>query len=275
MSHYPEPKPYRVPFLFIFSYLQFDSKPLALSNHLFFTMARGNLSIEPLKPEEAHLYQAIRHETFRPTINKILYAREPSEATQQKIIEGHKKAIADGVLFMACKDNDIDEMIAGARWRYVGPKDSESLTSAAGDLEVGKRPRDRTWEEVDEGLTIPEPYEESDPKVYNALFSQFNQGKRDILGTRPYYVLDTLVTHPKHHRRGAGGMLVQWGCDEADKKDVEAFLEASLMGEPLYAKYGFERVKVVSVDLREFGGDEKMDFIVSDDVMLNITVSTS
>jgi GNAT superfamily N-acetyltransferase len=238
-------------------------------------MARANLSIEPLKPEEAHLYQVIRHESFRSTINKVHYTREPSEATQQKVIENHKKGIADGVLFMACKDNDTGEMIAGARWRYVGPKDSESFANGAGDVEAGKRPRYRTWEEVEEGLTIPEPYEETDPRVYEAVFGQFNQSKREILGTRPYYALDTLVTHPNHHRRGAGAMLTQWGCEEADKKDVEAYLEASPMGEPLYARYGFQRVKVVSVDLREFGGDDTLDFIVSSTLVSRVIVCVS
>lgn len=211
-------------------------------------MAPSNLSIALLTPEEAHLYQAIRHETFRTTINKILYSREPSQATLDHVVAKHKQDIADGVFYLGCRDNDTGEMIAGARWRYVGPK------------EEGK---ERTWGEVDAGLTVPEPYEESEPGAWKALFTLFNQNKRDILGTKPYYVLDTLVTHPDHHRKGAGGLLVQWGCNKADEKGVVAYLEASEMGKPLYERYGFQPVKTVSVDLKDFGGDEIMNFIVS------------
>lgn len=231
-------------------------------------MAPSNLSISPLKPEEAHLYQNIRHESFRDNINKILYTREPSAETQAKIIEKAKKDIAEGVLFMACWDTTNGEMIAGARWRYVGPKDENTNTDSANNT----RPRDRTWEEVDAGLTVAEPYPESNPELFQGLFKLFNKHKREIMGTRPYYVLDTLVTHPDHHRRGAGGLLVQWGCDQADKKGVEAYLEASPMGKPLYERYGFKEVKTVQIDFAEYGaGDEKMDFIVSNILLLNVS----
>jgi GNAT superfamily N-acetyltransferase len=140
-------------------------------------------------------------------------------------------------------------MVAGARWRYVKPKEEGA--------------KERTWEEVDAGLSIPEPYDESDPEMFKSLFTLFNGNKREVLGTRSYYVLDTLVTLQAHERRGAGSMLVRWGCEKADEVGVEAFLEASPMGAPMYARHGFQPVKKVELDLRQWGGKEKMDFIVS------------
>jgi predicted N-acetyltransferase YhbS len=56
----------------------------------------------------------------------------------------------------------------------------------------------------------------------SSLYNLFNTNKRKILGTRPYYVLDTLVALPKHKRRGAGSMLVRWGCERADAAGVVA-----------------------------------------------------
>jgi len=44
-------------------------------------------------------------------------------------------------------------------------------------------------------------------------------------------------------KRGIGRKLVQWGLDEAQKESLgpaDAFLEASLMGEPFYWRLGFE-----------------------------------
>ena len=34
-------------------------------------------------------------------------------------------------------------------------------------------------------------------------------------------------------------MLVRWGCDLADKNGVQAYVDASKDGAPLYARFGF------------------------------------
>jgi hypothetical protein len=54
-----------------------------------------------------------------------------------------------GVLFLKCVDTTTGEMIAGARWVYVKPKDEDA--------------KGRTWDEVDAGFQVLEPFEESDP----------------------------------------------------------------------------------------------------------------
>ncbi|KAJ5500734.1 Acyl-CoA N-acyltransferase [Penicillium expansum] len=51
--------------------------------------------------------------------------------------------------------------------------------------------------------------------------------------------LDMLGTHPDYRRRGAGSMLVRWGCEIADREGVRAYIDASKAGVPLYAKHGF------------------------------------
>lgn len=51
--------------------------------------------------------------------------------------------------------------------------------------------------------------------------------------------LESLGTHPDYQRRGAGSMLVKWGCDLADKNGVAAYVDASKEGAALYKKYGF------------------------------------
>lgn len=48
-----------------------------------------------------------------------------------------------------------------------------------------------------------------------------------------------LGTHPDYRKRGAGSMLVQWGCDLADREGAAAYLDASKAGAPLYEKFGF------------------------------------
>jgi GNAT superfamily N-acetyltransferase len=220
-------------------------------------MPNPELHISLLKPEEAARYMRIRHAVFRSTINQILYSDSGGEASQRtldRVTEEIRDGIVDkGILYLKCVDTTTGEMIAGARWRYVKPNEEGA--------------KERTWEEVDAGSSIPEPYDESDPEMFRGLFTLFNANKREILGKRPYYVLDTLVTLQNHERRGAGSMLVRWGCEKADEVGVEAYLEASPMGAPMYARHGFHPAKEVELDLTQWGGKEKFSFIVSAGLM--------
>jgi GNAT superfamily N-acetyltransferase len=214
-------------------------------------MPNPNLQVSLLKPEEAEQYVHIRHETFRPTVNKILYSRgEASQKTLDRVAEETRGGIKKGTLFLKCVDTSTDETLAVARWRYVQPKEAGA--------------QERTWDEVEAGFLehLP-PYEESDPALLTALFDLFNAHKRKYLGNRPYFVLDTLCTLARHERKGAGSMLVRWGCDRADEAGVEAYLEASPLGAPMYARHGFVRQEEIELDLRKFGGDEVLKFIVS------------
>jgi hypothetical protein len=57
-------------------------------------------------------------------------------------------------------------------------------------------------------------------------------------------------------------MLVRWGCERADAAGVVAYLQASPVGEPLYARHGFKSVGELELNLRRWGGTEVMRFIV-------------
>jgi GNAT superfamily N-acetyltransferase len=51
--------------------------------------------------------------------------------------------------------------------------------------------------------------------------------------------LDVLCTDSEHQRRGAGAMVVQYGCDIADREGFPIYIDASAKGKPLYEKFGF------------------------------------
>ncbi|KAH7091415.1 hypothetical protein FB567DRAFT_518601 [Paraphoma chrysanthemicola] len=212
-------------------------------------MPDPNLEVSLLKPEEAEHYVRIRHETFRHTVNKVLYPRgEASQKTLDRVTAETKQNIANGNFYLKCVDKSTGEVIAAARWRHVKPKEEGA--------------KERTWEEVEAAFADHfQPYDESDPEILEVLFKLFNDQKRISLGTKPYFALDTLVTLPQHERRGAGSMLVRWGCEKADQAGVVAYLEASPVGAPMYARHGFERVTQFELDLRRWGGDEVFQFI--------------
>lgn len=214
-------------------------------------MPNPQLQVSLVTPDEAEQYMRIRHEVFRSTVNNILYSRgEPSQKTLDRVTDNIVDGIVNkGVIYLKCVDISTGKMIAGARWRHIKPKDENAF--------------ERSWEEVEEGFEVPEPYDESDPELFRSLYTLFNETKRELLGQRPYYSLDTLVTLPQHERRGAGSMLVRWGCELADKAGVEAYVEASLMGAPMYARHGFVAARELELDLVSYGGKENMKFIVS------------
>jgi hypothetical protein len=78
-------------------------------------------------------------------------------------------------------------------------------------------------------------------------------------------VLDICYTSPKHHRRGAGKLLVEWGAKKADEMGVTCFVEASLVGRRLYEGCGFvvkEDVKLEGANIKEEWKDyETIEFL--------------
>lgn len=212
-------------------------------------MANPSLVVSPLEPDEAPQYMRIRHESFRHDINKILYFNgEPSQKTLDRVTQDVRNGISKGILYLKCVDTSTGEMIAGARWEYIRPKDPDA--------------KERTREEIEQDLGLGSMYEESHPEVWNTFFSMLNAAKREHRGTRPHYVLQTLATLPKHHRRGAGRLLTQWGCERADEAGVEAFLEASKMGQSLYERFGFVPIREIAIDLKKWGGQEEIKLMV-------------
>ena len=78
---------------------------------------------------------------------------------------------------------------------------------------------------------------------------------RAIAPGQPYLNLQTLATHPKHERKGAGGLLLRHGLDRlAAPKHLPVFLTAALRGKDLYKKHGFLEKDAVPFDARLYGG---------------------
>jgi hypothetical protein len=96
-------------------------------------------------------------------------------------------------------------------------------------------------------------------ELADVFFGELVMRRKEIMGNREHYYLEILATLPAHQSgraiyfraqahllswlgRGAGGKILQWGCDRADEACLECYLEAGpgLVG--LYQKYGFRVV---------------------------------
>ena len=51
-------------------------------------------------------------------------------------------------------------------------------------------------------------------------------------------------------------MLLEKGMETADKAGLDMYLQASLMGAPLYMKFGFEVMSMQEIDLSQWGVDQ-------------------
>jgi ribosomal protein S18 acetylase RimI-like enzyme len=62
------------------------------------------------------------------------------------------------------------------------------------------------------------------------------------MGDRPHCYLEIVATRPEQQRRGAAAQVLRWGCEYADARGLDCYLEAGpdLVG--LYGKFGFEVV---------------------------------
>ena len=68
--------------------------------------------------------------------------------------------------------------------------------------------------------------------------------------------LQILITDPAHGRRGAGGLLIKWGVDEARKYKLPLYVESSRKGHELYKRYGFRDIESHEIDLSKFGATD-------------------
>lgn len=86
------------------------------------------------------------------------------------------------------------------------------------------------------------------------FFGGMNAASDKVIAGRAHARLGTVVVLPEQQGRGAGSMLVRWGCEKADAMGLECFLEASPAGKALYERAGFRAVEEFVVDLGEWGG---------------------
>ncbi|KAK5694027.1 hypothetical protein LTR97_009645 [Elasticomyces elasticus] len=142
------------------------------------------------------------------------------------------------MVWLKVVDTELEnEIIACALWRFALSGDSPKIEAPAPVQEV----------EVKK--------DEQKPTIWSALEQSWNAFRAEFVGSSPHANLQICIVHPEQQRRGAGSMLVKWGCDKADERGLTCILGASEAGLKLYKNFGFEIVKLTTMDLRPFGVD--------------------
>lgn len=71
------------------------------------------------------------------------------------------------------------------------------------------------------------------------------KSKQDMMADRAHALLKVLATLPAAQRKGAEAAGQIWGLRQADELRLPAYLEASGVGRPLYAKHGFKELSAI------------------------------
>jgi GNAT superfamily N-acetyltransferase len=61
--------------------------------------------------------------------------------------------------------------------------------------------------------------------------------------------LNICFTDPDYRRKGAGALMMRWGCDLADRLFLPGWIEASPEGTRLYREFGFYAVEETGGEL--------------------------
>lgn len=75
-------------------------------------------------------------------------------------------------------------------------------------------------------------------------------------------VLDLLATSPNYQGQGVGTALLKWGMEKADALQARIYLEATPEGLPLYIKYGWKEVEVVTIDFSQLNSHGQESFVI-------------
>ena len=66
-------------------------------------------------------------------------------------------------------------------------------------------------------------------------------------GAGPGLDMELLYTAEGYKGKGAGSMILQYGCEMADRDGLEAYIDASPGGKPLYERFGWVFTKQVKL----------------------------
>ncbi|KAF1973988.1 hypothetical protein BU23DRAFT_462763 [Bimuria novae-zelandiae CBS 107.79] len=189
------------------------------------------LEVRPCLENDFADFVRIQYRAFNTGMTNLIKPPATAESTAKTVEKHIKSAMTEpDIVYLKLIDtDDNDKMIAGAKWRV--------------------NEKERTEEQIQSMLPVPD---EEDSPAARDFKDYLHRVRKEFMDVKPFYFLQMLITDPDHQRRGAGRMLVNWGCSRADKAGLPSFLEASDAGKPLYRSCGFSPVHTETFDLSKY-----------------------
>lgn len=193
-------------------------------------------------------------------INSVVYNGPPS--THPGIVQfnvgRHRKSLLEdeGCRVVSCVGSREPEV--GEPWEAVGLVKYKFVDAQENQAEGKQREegRQEEGEKVQEiGHDWPEGINRPLMREFWPRLTEVRERYKRELGS--YVFVDTLAVEPEWQGQGAGRLLMEEVCKEADERGWESMLEATEEGVRLYEKMGFVEREKLWVDLGrwEGGGD--------------------
>ncbi|KAK6002575.1 hypothetical protein QM012_001325 [Aureobasidium pullulans] len=124
------------------------------------------------------------------------------------------------------------------------------------------QPSARTQKQIDKEAAEEGPHNHApgaNGALVDAMDAAMTVSKKKHIGLEPYLYLKVLAIDPAYQRRGVGSLLLDHGLAIADRCGIQAYLEATKAGRPLYARYGFEDREYMDFDVVKYAPAAKDD----------------
>ncbi|PWI72984.1 hypothetical protein PCL_09999 [Purpureocillium lilacinum] len=102
-----------------------------------------------------------------------------------------------------------------------------------------------------EPITKPSGYNVPPIRDY---FAKMSAAKKRAMGDAPYLHLVDVATKKAYRRRGIGSALMRWAMEEASRRQLPIYAEASPDGQAFYKHLGWDVLETWSVDMGQYGG---------------------
>jgi predicted N-acetyltransferase YhbS len=86
---------------------------------------------------------------------------------------------------------------------------------------------------------------DGDASLVKDVFDSMGKGRKELMGDRPHWYLNTLGVRMEWQGKGAGTLLVRWGIDKADEDGLEVYLGSKRGARSLYERHGFRAYEEV------------------------------
>ncbi|GAM91097.1 hypothetical protein ANO11243_091440 [Dothideomycetidae sp. 11243] len=170
--------------------------------------------------EMSEFWQAVSRSEENQTLKRYHIGPNTPEQCQINADMSRKSMIEDPhEYWLKVKDESSGQIIAGSMWKIhptVVPQvlDFEYPCTWFDDDAEKKRLVQEAW---DQAILV-----------------------RRRLFTQPHIELVLIFTEPRYERRGAASMMIQWGCDLADRMFLPVYVQSLRNRNSLYEKFGFE-----------------------------------
>ncbi|KAF2637120.1 hypothetical protein P280DRAFT_472635 [Massarina eburnea CBS 473.64] len=206
------------------------------------------LKLLPMTTADTLSWTRVRSLAYQGPTHNLLHGNNPiSESSIRSVAEDRKREIG--------KPNTW-------HWKIVdtdlSPSDDDAENNGGRTIAIA------VWSLCNANATAVDTNNEAKPFIppelrldaLEALFTPIRKAQLETMGTEtPYFMLNTLATHPEHQKRGAAKLLLDWGLQKADEEGLLMYLDSSLAGRRMYEKRGFEVVREVRFDRALWGGE--------------------